>query len=149
MDVQKHGSDPQLMEVSLHHLLQERYRDLPQLRLRLSLWKYCGCQVGTDWEGSQSREPLSLWMSSGNIEGNIIEYICEATLLSEGLGTRKTTRAPLLYSGIHSKCPQKLPWGGSAQGPKWTKKCFCAGKKPSQNELCWFLQGATHAHSLI
>lgn len=147
MDVQEHGSDPQLMEVSLHHLLQGRYRDLPQLRLQLSLWKYCGCQVaGGHWLGRKSEQgafvSLDVFRKYWRKHNRIY-------LLSEGFGTRKTTPAPLLYSGIHSKCPQKLPWGGSAQGPKWTKKCFCAGKKPSQNELCWFLQGATHAHSLI
>lgn len=66
--------------------------------------------VGTDWEGSRSREPLSLWISSGNNEGNTIEYIREATLLSEGLGTRKTTWAPLLYSGIHSDVLRSCHW---------------------------------------
>lgn len=41
MNVEEDGSDPQLMELSLHHLLQWRYRDLPQMRLQLSLWKHC------------------------------------------------------------------------------------------------------------
>lgn len=86
--------------------------------------------MGTDWEGSQSREPLSLWISSGNNEGNITEYICEATLLSEGLGTRKTTWAPLLYSGIHSNVLRSCHWEAQPKAPNELKNVSVQEKTP-------------------
>lgn len=86
--------------------------------------------MGTDWEGSQSREPLSLWISSGNNEGNMIEYICEATLLSEGLATGKTTWAPLLYSGIHSDVPRSCHGEALPKAPNELKNVSVQEKNP-------------------
>lgn len=75
------------------------------------------------------------------------EYICEATRLSEGWGTRKQLELhPCIL--VFTPCPQKLPSGGSAKAPV-EQKHVSVQKKPSQNELCRFLQGATRVHSLI
>lgn len=68
------------------------------------------------------------------------EYICEATLLSEGWGTRKTARATLLYSGIHSSVFTSCHWEAQPKAPNELKHVPVQEKKPSQNELHWFLQ---------
>lgn len=94
--------------------------------------------VGTDWERSQSREPLSLWISSGNDEGNR-RYLWGHTAI-RGMGYKKNSLSYALVFWYSLQCPHKLPLGGSARGPRWTKTCSCAGKKPSQNEFRWFLQ---------
>lgn len=66
------------------------------------------------------------------------ENICETTLLSEGWGTRKTTWATLLYSGIHSCVLRSCHWEAQPKAPNELKHVSVQGKNPLRTSYVGF-----------